>query len=165
MKASDFERKYKISDSLPSETEMHTFSPRELSDALSEFFEGEFDGLVTVIAQSEKDGAVRIAEEYLAHFFKSLLRLLYGIRLLTLRICASVDSFSIIATCEGGIFVNKTELGELFRDARNAGFEIERFPEGFKLSAPLLPRSDFALHAVFADRTLLVAKLRKIFFN
>lgn len=165
MKASDFERKYKISDSLPSETEMHTFSPRELSDALSSFFEDEFDGLVNVIAQSEKDGAVRIAEEYLAHFFKTLLRLLYGKRLLTLRLCVEVDSFCILATCEGGILVNRSELGTLFRDARNAGFEIERFPDGFRLSAPLLPRRDFALHAISEGITLLVAKLRKIFFD
>ena len=100
-------------------------------------------------------------------FCKSFLNfgVLYGKRLLTLRLCVEVDSFCILATCEGGILVNRSELGTLFRDARNAGFEIERFPDGFRLSAPLLPRRDFALHAISEGITLLVAKLRKIFFD
>ena len=165
MKITDFTKKYKITDVVPREIEAHVYDVANFTETLQSFFEIKFDGLVIVNFSGDNSGRIKMSEEYLAFFFKILLRSLNGERILNLEIIQNHSRLCIITTADGGVTVDSSELSLLVKSARNAGFEIERVQNGFMIYTALITSKELTLRARSAPRGLFEKKLYQIFFG
>lgn len=124
MNKSEYINIHRISNAAPLDPSRKAMPAEAFASAIEEFLEGKFWGSIKVGRSVISAQPIMICAEYAAYFFKMLLTNVYGRCLLTLKIESDNKGLSMSISAEDKFQLSETEIRDLIRIARNAGFEI-----------------------------------------
>jgi len=165
IKKSLFYKDYKISDARPLDIARHYVRVSTVCETVSSFLDYEFSGLFQLSYEPVWDRAlsVKICEDQLAFFFKTLLEIVYGRKTLSIEMKALDGRFYIIISAEEHLPISPEEMATLAALARKVGMEHSTANDSLTLSCGLFRVSYASLRSI--DSNKLREKLVEIFFT
>lgn len=166
MKRSEFTKKHKLSQNLPTALDTTKISASNFAKSLSLFLNESFYGAVDIDVEGvlEENSFLVIYSEYVAYFFKLLLTFLHGTEILYIKMYCSENNTLVIKIDSPG-FKNLTreEQYDVIRTARAARLSPNECADGFLLTVQLRAAEAIPLYARKSDTLLF--ELHKIFFG
>ncbi len=164
MKKTDFSRKYKISDAVPTDPTMHRISLAVFAETLKSFLEENFAGAVKVdIHMNTKlECYASLSPEYVAYFCKLLLSYLHGKALLNVIVDCAQNELRVRFEIDREWLLDRRQTADLIRAARNARFDVTLSDCGLLLTREVNMNYVYSIYAISTD--ILRAKLHEIFF-
>ena len=165
MTKTEFIEKYSISDTVPVDPSKKALPAAGLSSAISEFMECKFEGITKVICGKIPSMPIIISAEYTAFFFKMLMTNLYGRAMLSFEISNDEKALNIFIKSDIALPLSDSNLRDLIRIARNAGFHITLSEKEIDLSVAFSP---VAIHRVYTvsildGKRIMLSKFVEIF--
>ena len=164
MNKNEFIKQYRITDATPIDPSKKALPAAGFSSAIAEFMEERFHGAAGVVCDNVPSTPIFICAEYAAYFFKALLTDIYGRAFVTIKISSDQKEMSILIEADE-LPITDSEMRDLIRLARNAGFKI--MPEGntIRLSVEF---SHVAIHRVYTvsimdGKRIMLGKMVEIF--
>ena len=165
MEKIDFINLYKITGSKPLDPIRKAIPSEAFSSAIEQFLDERFTGAINVRTGIISAQPILICADYAAYFFKILLTYVYGRVLLNVRIDTDEDGIKIAISSEDKIPLADSEMRELIRTARNAGFEIHLGNKTINLTAEFTVTATRKVYAVsiIDGKRIMLGKLVEIF--
>lgn len=164
MTKNDFIKQYKITDATPIDPSRKALPAAGFSSAIKEFMEEIFRGAAHVECDNIPSTPIFVCAEYAAFFFKALLTDIYGRVFVNIKITSDTKELSILIQADG-LPVTDSEMRDLIRLARNAGFRIMLEENAIRLRVEF---SHVAIHRVYTvsimdGKRIMLGKMVEIF--
>ena len=161
----DFINLYKISDATPLDPTRKSIPSEAFSTAIEQFLDERFVGAIRVRTGIISAQPIMICAEYIAYFFKVLLSDIYGRVFLNTRIDTDEQGLKITISADEDLPLTDSEMRNLIRLARNAGFEIKPDKKSIYLSTNFSVAATRRVYAVsiMDGRRIMLGKLVEIF--
>ena len=164
MNKNEFIKQYKITDATPIDPSRKALPAAGFSSAISEFMEERFRGAARVECDNIPSTPIFLCAEYAAFFFKALLTDIYGRAFLNVKITSDQKEMSILIEADE-LPITDSEMRDLIRLARNAGFKIMPKANTIGLSVEFSP---IAIHRVYTvsiidGKRIMLGKMVEIF--
>ena len=165
IKKSLFYKDYRISDARPLEIARHYVRVSTVCETVSSFLDCEFTGLFKLSYEPVWDRAlsVRICEDQLAYFFKTLLEIVYGRKTLSVDMRIDDGRFCITLSTNDHLPITPEEMTRLAAIARRVGMAHSTSNDALILSCALFRTAYASLRSISSNR--LREKLVEIFFT
>lgn len=164
MTKTDFYKKYKLGNTVPSDPMHRDIAVSDFLNTLKKFTDEYFSGLVSISSADAFDECITVSEEYTALFFKNLLSHIGGRFVAVIVVLRVADRIHI----KINLPLDPTELearSMLVKSARAAGFEFYLEEGGILLRASLKKEKFIGVYAKRAARDNFKNAMQKIFFD
>ena len=164
MNKNEFIKQYKITDATPIDPSKKALPAAGFSSAIAEFMEERFRGAARVECDNIPATPIFVCAEYAAFFFKALLTDIYCRAFLNIKITSDQKEMSILIEADE-LPITDSEMRDLIRLARNAGFKILPKANTISLSVEFSP---IAIHRVYTvsiidGKRIMLGKMVEIF--
>ena len=135
--------------------------------AVKDFIESEFPACAEVNADISCDEAIMISADYMALFWASLLRSVFGNAFLSIDIKTSEDGLTMSVSTDKPFSVSESEINRLIRIARNAGMDVTNSQKLFSAQIKFVSKKEYSVYAinVSTDKKIIISKLCEMFYG
>lgn len=164
MTKNEFIKQYKITNATPIDPSKKALPAAGFSSAIAEFMEERFRGAAAVECNNIPSTPIFVCAEYAAFFFKALLTDIYGRAFVNIKITSDTKEMSILIEVDE-LPITDSEMRDLIRLARNAGFKIMIEKNAIRLTVEF---SHVAIHRVYTvsimdGKRIMLGKMVEIF--
>ena len=166
MKRSHFIEKYRITDKLPFSPDSSVMPVTEFVRESNKFILDNFEGLFDIKYDISSYEHIKLGLDYIIYFFKLLAVDVHARTLINVTYSCNNLDFTIKISADGGLPIEKEEMRELIKTARNAGFDTQKTKDGLLLTKPVLTTTALAVYTrVIVAPSIIAKRFAEIFFG